>query len=213
MTSYIKDILEKDLVLKNLESYSLKTQISILDKISPDNFSDMIYVSNFYVSNEATRNLFIDKIKKIMNWKVYFDQNAPKIFIDTFFDNATDSITDKNLVLYFINHYKLPINIFKRHFEKIYRYALSEYNNDRKLFKEKSTAFYGIFVAQNKKEIIEIFDYLIENVERLGTLDNSYTDILLQLIDYLKTIDIEFHLHDTPILPKDRLERLAKIIR
>ena len=212
MTSYIKDILEKDLVLKNLPNYPLKTQIEILDKISPENFSDMIYVSNFYLSNPSTSNLFLEKIKKIYNWKVYFDQNAPTTFIETFFNLANFSLTDTNLVLYYLRHYKLSTYIFQKHFEKIYQYALQEYDNNRKKFKDESTLFYAIFVALTKSEIIEIFDFLMDNIERIGNLDNSYTDVLLQLIDYLKTIDIEFHVYDTPILPKDRLQRLSKVI-
>jgi len=212
MTSYIKDIVEKDLVLKNLPNYPLQTQINILEKISPENFSDMIYVSNFYLSNPQTTNLFLDKMKKIVNWKVYFDQNAPKYFIETFFEISNFSLTDTNLVLYYLRHYPLSVYLFQKHFEKIYKYALSEYDNDRKLFKEQSTLFYAIFVALDKKKVIEIFDFLMDNIERIGNLDNSYTDVLLQLIEYLKTIDIEFHVYDTPILPKDRLIRLSKVL-
>jgi hypothetical protein len=210
--SYLKDVIEKDLVLKNLGEYSEDVQINILDQISPDNFSDMIYVSEIYLSNPNTKQLFIDKMKQIINWKIYFDQEAPPEFIDVFFTIATESLPDITNALYYLVHYKLPVYLFEKHFDKIHNYALIEYNYDRKLFKEKSTLYYAIFVVQSKKEIIQIFDFLIENVERKGNLDNPYTDVLLMLIDYLKTIDIQFHVYDTPVLPENRLKRLENII-
>ena len=209
MTSYLKNWIEKDDILDDLASYNEEAQFESLESISPENFSDMIFVSDFYLSKPKFKNLFIEKIKKIKNWKVYFDHDAPITFIDVFFVNAKFDITDQELAIYYLSSYKLPLDIFAKHFLKIYQYALIDNKMSRQDLKEKSVVYNGVFIAYSNFEIVRVFDFLMDRVERYETqeqqLDNPYSDVLLILIGFIRE-------SGQPIsLPQKRLERLYEV--
>lgn len=209
MTSYLKNIIEKDLVLDNLDEYNDESLFEILDSISPENFSDMIYVSDFYLKRNKFRNLFLEKIKKIKNWKVYFDHDPPVELIKIFFETAQFNQTDQELVIYYLTSYKLPLEILEKNFMKIYKFVLWENEFDRKLLRKKSVVFTAIFVAYSKEEIVRIFDFLMDRIEKYPTqkhqLNNPYMDVLLVLLNYVKASKQEIE------LPYQRLERLYEM--
>jgi len=209
MSSYLKSWLEKDLILDNLNEYTDEAQIEILNTISPENFSDMIFVSEFYLKKIKFRNLFIEKIKKIKNWKVYFDHDCPEEFIDVFFEIADFNLTDQELVIYYLTSYKLPLDIFEKHFLKIYQFVLSENFFNRKALRKESVIYNGVFVVYSKEEIVRVFDFLMNRIEMYPTqkeqLDNPYTDVLLVLIQVVKASKEQIQ------LPMNRLERLYEV--
>jgi hypothetical protein len=209
MSSYLKSWLEKDLILENLNEYTDEAQIEILSTISPENFSDMIFISEFYLRKKKFRNMFIEKIKKIKNWKVYFDHDCPEEFVDVFFEIADFSFTNRELVIYYLTSYKLPLDIFERYFLKIYQYVLNENNFDRKALRKDSVVFNGVFVVYSREEIVRVLDYLMDRIEKYETqkaqLDNPYTDVLLILIQVVKASK------ETMQLPLSRLKRLYEV--
>lgn len=209
MSSYLKSWLEKDLILENLDEYTEEAQIEILNTISPENFSDLIFVSEFYLRKNKFRNMFIEKIKKIKNWKVYFDQDCPEEFVEVFFEIADFNLTDQELVIYYLTSYKLPLDIFEKHFLKIYQFVLSENFFNRKALRNESVIFNGVFVVYSKEEIVRVFDYLMNRIEKYPTqkeqLDNPYTDVLLVLIQVVKASKEQIQ------LPMNRLERLYEM--
>lgn len=209
MTSYLKNWLEKDLILENLDQYDDESLFEILNSISPENFSDLIYVSEFYLKKNKFRNLFLEKVKKIKNWKIYFDHDCPVEFLDVFFDVAQFDLTDQELVLYYLRSYKLPLDIFEKHFIKIYQYILNENLYNRKELRKKSIIYNGIFVVYTKEEIIRVFDYLMDKIERypiqIEQLNNPFMDVLLIMINYVKGSKQEIQ------LPYNRLERLNEV--
>jgi hypothetical protein len=209
MSSYLKSWLEKDLILENLNEYTDEAQIEILSTISPENFSDMIFISEFYLRKKKFRNMFIEKIKKIKNWKVYFDHDCPEEFVDVFFEIADFSLINRELVIYYLTSYKLPLDIFERYFLKIYQYVLNENNFDRKALRKDSVVFNGVFVVYSREEIVRVLDYLMDRIEKYETqkaqLDNPYTDVLLILIQVVKASK------ETMQLPLSRLKRLYEV--
>lgn len=209
MTSYLKNMIEKDFILDNLQDYNEEAQYEILETINPENFSDMIFVAEFYLRKPKFRPLFILKIRKIKNWKVYFDQDAPIEFIDIFFQDAKFNQTDQELVIYYLNSYKLPLEIFEKHFLKIYQFALAENQFDRRELRKRSVVFNGVFVVYTKEEIVRLFDFLMDRIESYPTqqeqLDNPFADVLLILINYVQSTKQKIE------LPQKRLERLYEV--
>jgi hypothetical protein len=203
--NYIEDYIQQELVLTNLENDSEKVQKEILDKIDPNNFEDMIYVSDFYLSKGQFRNQFLDKISQITTWRTYLDQQPPMDFIMVFLKDMKMDLTDMSLVNYYLTHFKVPIPVFKNYFEKIYKFVLAMNENDRIKLRKESTIYDGIFALQTKYELIEILDYLIRNVERDG-LNSSYSDVLMILLEFLK-------LREDITIPQNRLERLSNLIQ
>jgi hypothetical protein len=203
--NYIEDYIQQELVLTNLENDSEKVQKEILDKIDPNNFEDMIYVSDFYLSKGQFRNQFLDKISQITTWRTYLDQQPPMDFIMVFLKDMKMDLTDMSLVNYYLTHFKVPIPVFKNYFEKIYKFVLAMNENDRIKLRKDSTIYDGIFALQTKYELIEILDYLIRNVERDG-LNSSYSDVLMILLEFLK-------LREDIAIPQNRLERLSNLIQ
>jgi hypothetical protein len=203
--NYIEDYIQQELVLTNLENDSEKVQKEILDKIDPNNFEDMIYVSDFYLSKGQFRNQFLDKISQITTWRTYLDQQPPMDFIMVFLKDMKMDLTDMSLVNYYLTHFKVPIPVFKNYFEKIYKFVLAMNENDRIKLRKDSTIYDGIFALQTKYELIEILDYLIRNVERDG-LNSSYSDVLMILLEFLK-------LKEDITIPQNRLERLSNLIQ
>jgi hypothetical protein len=153
--------------------------------------------------------MFIEKIKKIKNWKVYFDHDCPEEFVDVFFEIADFSLTNRELVIYYLTSYKLPLDIFERYFLKIYQYVLNENNFDRKALRKDSVVFNGVFVVYSREEIVRVLDYLMDRIEKYETqkaqLDNPYTDVLLILIQVVKASK------ETMQLPLSRLKRLYEV--
>ena len=203
--NYIEDYIQQELVLTNLENDSERVQKEILDKIDPNNFEDMIYVSDFYLSKGQFRNQFLDKISQITTWRTYLDQQPPMDFIMVFLKDMKMDLTDTSLVNYYLTHFKVLIPVFKNYFEKIYKFVLAMNENDRIKLRKESTIYDGIFALQTKYELIEILDYLIRNVERDG-LNSSYSDVLMILLEFLK-------LREDITIPQNRLERLSNLIQ
>ena len=153
--------------------------------------------------------MFLKKINNIKNWKVYFDHDCPVEFIDVFFQIAKFNQTDQELAIYYLNCYKLPLDIFEKYFLKIYQFALNENLFDRKELRKKSVVYNGIFVAYSKEEIVRIFDWIMDRAEKYpdqkSQLNNPYTDVLLILIEYIKYSKQDIQ------LPYQRLERLYEM--
>lgn len=209
--NYLEDFIEQELVLINLEDYSEKVQEEILNQIDPDNFEDMIYVSDFYSSKAKFRNQFLDKISKITTWQTYLDQQPPLDFIMVFFKEMKMDLTDTSLINYYLTHFKLPIPVFKTYFQKIYDFALALNQNNRQKLKNDSTLYDGILALQTKYELIEILDFLIRNVEQMNQsqqtgLDSSYSDVLMILLEFLK-------IREDITIPQNRLDKLNQLIK
>lgn len=210
MTSFLKDVIEKNAILDNLDQYDDKSKLFILDTVQPNNFSDMIYISNYFMSDEILKDAFINKIKQITNWKVYFDQDPPEEFIAIFFNNAnTNDANDREMITYYTQSYKLDLDIFKRNFIKIYQVALSNSFDDRMKLKKDSTFYDALFVSYSNLELVNVFDFLMDKIEREDTiesqLNNPFSDVLLILLNFVKT-------SPNINLPVKRLGRLAEIV-
>jgi hypothetical protein len=204
MANYLEDFIEQEIFLSNLQEYPIEIQENILQKIDPDNFEDMIYISDFYLSKGQFRNEFLNKISQITNWKVYLDQEPPLDFLMIFFRDIKMNLVDIDLMIYYLTHFKIPLPIFKNYFQKIYDIVLNQSQDNREKLRKQSTIFNGIFTLQNKYELIEIFDFLIRNIEKNGK-DNAYMDAMVILIGFLKMRQID--------LPQNRLEKLYKLIQ
>jgi hypothetical protein len=214
MSSYLQSIFEKKFTLSDLKNKSFAEQKSILDSLSPENFSDMIYVFDFYYHHPSFQYEFLEKLKQVKNWNVYFDHDPPVPMIDLFFRIADDSLSMMDQALYYLYHFKVPLEILKKHFLKIYDYAILEYDNDSRKMRKESTLYNGIFVAYTKEQLRNIIDFLLDELDRYegtSTLDNPYSDVLLILIEYAKTVDLLYD-QEMRIFTPLRLERLDKII-
>jgi hypothetical protein len=210
MTSFLKDMIEKNSILDNLDQYDDKSKIFILNTIQPNNFSDMIYISNYYLSDEKLKDAFLAKMKQITNWKVYFDQDPPEEFVAVFFNSADiNDANDREMITYYTQSYKLDLDIFKRNFIKIYQVALSDSFDDRNKLKKDSTFYDGLLVAYSNLELVNVFDFLMDKIEQEQTiemqLNNPYADVLLILLNFVKT-------SPNINLPMKRLGRLADIV-
>ena len=154
----------------------------------------------------------LEQAKQINNWKVYFDQSPPEEMIDLFFTLADDNMNSMDQALYYLYHFKVPLHILKKHFLKIYDYAIQEYDNDPREMRRESTLFNGIFVAYTKEQLRHVIDFLLDEIDRYEgdhKLDNPYSEVLLILIEYAKTVD---RLYEHKIFTPLRLERLDKLI-
>jgi hypothetical protein len=206
MTEYLDDFIEQELILDKLSEKSSEEQLKILNSIQPNNFEDMIYVSEFYLSRPQYRKLFLDKISQITIWKTYFDQQPRQEFIQVFFQNAEMNLVDLELVNYYISHFKMPLPVFKQNFRKIYQMILANNEYDRNKLLNDSLQFDRIFALQGKYELIEIFDYLLRNINesKSDKEKQEYSDVLMILLSFIKTAQIE--------LPKNRLDKLYKLL-
>jgi hypothetical protein len=214
MSSNLQSILEKNFLLSDLKNLSLSDQKMILDSLSPENFSDMIYVFDFYYYLPEFHQEYLDKIKEIKNWNVYFDYDPPVAMIDVFFKLADDSLSMVDQALYYLYHFKVPLEILKKHFLKIYDYAVMEYDDDSRKMRKESTLYNGIFVAYTKEQLRNLIDFLLDEIDRYeGTnaLDNPYSDVLLIMLEYVKTVD-RLYDQESIIFTPMRLERLEKLI-
>jgi hypothetical protein len=203
MNNFIEDYIDQELVLTNLQDYPEDIQKEILNKIEPNNFEEMIFVSDFYLRSGKFRELFLQKISKITSWKTYFDQDPPMDFIMVFMKDAKIDLTDIDLVKYYLTHFKVPIPVFKNYFDKIYHIVLLLNQNNRVKLRKESTLYNGIFALQGPYELLEILDYLIRMVQESG-LNSSYSDVLIILLEFLK-------LRDDVSIPHNRLIKLDNL--
>jgi hypothetical protein len=110
-----------------------------------------------------------------------------------------------------------------------YSFPLSEDENykKRQFLRRKSVIYTGVFAAYTKEELIQIFDYLMDELnlvsvpeveprtapgtkveDRVVSLfDNPYVDVLLILINYIKESNQDVS------LPESRLEKLYDLVR
>ena len=203
MNNFVEDYIDQELVLTNLENYPEDIQKEILEKIEPNNFEEMIFVSDFYLRSGKFRESFLQKISKITTWKTYLDQEPPLDFLMVFMKDVKMDLVDLDLVKYYFNHFKVPVPLFKNYFNKIYEIVLLLNQNNRMKLRKESTQYVGIFALQTNFELLEILDYLIRNVQEYG-LNSSYSDVLMILLDFLKfREDIQ--------IPENRLKRLDQL--
>jgi hypothetical protein len=205
--NYLEDYLEQETILSHLQEYPEDLQEEILNALDPNNFEEMIYVSDFYLGKGKFRNQFLDKISQITTWKTFLDQKPPLDFLMVFLKDLKIDLTDLDLIIYYLTHYKVPLPLFKTFFQKIYDFVLLENQNDRIKLRKQSTIYDGIFALQTNYELIEIFDFLIRNIEETNNgLNSSFSDVLMILLEFIK-------MKEDITIPENRLNRLNNLIK
>lgn len=229
--SYLKTWLEKDSILENLDEYDDDALIEILNMIDTENFSDMIYISDFYLGGSSLtekeegaaqlrRDMFLKKISQIKNWKVYFDRDCPEDFVRVFFDIARFNLVDTELVLYYLSCYKLPLDIFEKHFSKIYQYVF-----DPTVSQTSNTSMDGnkFSVGELRKDSsysdLELEDYRKrqflrkKSVVYTGVFAAYTTEELVQIFDYLMDKSSILEKQETYFLDNPYIDVLLILIK